>query len=104
MENGYRRMSQHGDVPSRFKQNMDVAADSWHRPTKLAAMFAEMKQHPEVQFSIKLRLGWDSPTVAQQLLPLINEAPLMQVALHPRIGTQGYKGMTDVEAFCCLCS
>ena len=99
VENGYRRIDLNMGCPFPLQAKHGRGCGLLAQTDEIAAMFAEMKQHPEVQFSIKLRLGWDSPTVAQQLLPLINEAPLMQVALHPRIGTQGYKGMTDVEAF-----
>ena len=99
VENGYRRIDLNMGCPFPLQAKHGRGCGLLAHTDEIAAMFAEMKQHPEVQFSIKLRLGWDSPTVAQQLLPLINEAPLMQVALHPRIGTQGYKGMTDVKAF-----
>jgi len=103
-ENGYRRLDLNMGCPFPLQAKHGRGCGLLAQTDEIAAMFAEMKQHPEVQFSIKLRLGWDNPTVAQQLLPFINEAPLMQVALHPRIGTQGYKGTTDVEAFAAFAS
>ena len=103
VEKGYQRIDLNMGCPFPLQAKHGRGCGLLAKTDDITAMFAEMKQHPEVQFSIKLRLGWDSPTVAQQLLPLINEAPLMQVALHPRIGTQGYKGMTDVEAFAAEC-
>lgn len=99
VENGYRRIDLNMGCPFPLQAKHGRGCGLLAKTNDITAMFAEMKQHPEVQFSIKLRLGWDDSTVAQRLLPLINEAPIMQVALHPRIGTQGYKGTTDVEAF-----
>lgn len=99
VENGYRRIDLNMGCPFPLQAKNGRGCGLLAKTDDITAMFAEMKQHPEVQFSIKLRLGWDDSTVAQRLLPLINEAPIMQVALHPRIGTQGYKGTTDVEAF-----
>lgn len=99
VENGYRRIDLNMGCPFPLQAKHGRGCGLLAKTDDITAMFAEMKQHPEVQFSIKLRLGWDDSTVAQRLLPLINEAPIMQVALHPRIGTQGYKGTTDVEAF-----
>lgn len=104
LENGYRRLDLNMGCPFPLQAKHGRGCGLLAKTGEIAAMFAEMKQHPEVQFSIKLRLGWDNPTVAQLLLPIINDAPLMQVALHPRIGTQGYKGTTDVEAFAAFAS
>ena len=52
-----------------------------------------------IQFSIKMRLGQTSPEECLQLLPLLNEAPLAHITLHPRIGIQQYKGALDFETF-----
>lgn len=52
-----------------------------------------------IRFSIKMRLGLTSPEECLQLLPLLNEAPLAHITLHPRIGTQQYKGALDFETF-----
>ena len=41
----------------------------------------------------------DSPEEAQALLPFLNGLPLTHLTLHPRIGTQQYKGKTDLSAF-----
>ena len=52
-----------------------------------------------VKFSVKMRLGQDSPDEAFALLPILNEAPLSQVTLHPRLGKQQYKGAIDFKSF-----
>ena len=96
---GYQRIDLNMGCPFPLQAKHGRGCGLLAKTDDITAMFAEMKQHPEVQFSIKIRLGWDDSTVAQRLLPLINEAPIMQVTLHPRIGTQGYKGMTDIESF-----
>ena len=51
------------------------------------------------KFSIKMRLGLTSPEECLQLLPLLNEAPLAHITLHPRVGIQQYKGALDFETF-----
>ena len=99
VEKGYQRIDLNMGCPFPLQAKHGRGCGLLAKTDDITAMFAEMKQHPDVQFSIKLRLGWDDSTVAQRLLPLINEAPIMQVTLHPRIGTQGYKGTTDMDAF-----
>ncbi|WP_290761196.1 tRNA-dihydrouridine synthase family protein [Fibrobacter sp. UBA4297] len=58
----------------------------------------EIKATP-VKFSVKMRLGQDSPDEAFALLPILNEAPLLQITLHPRLGKQQYKGAIDFKSF-----
>lgn len=52
-----------------------------------------------VKFSVKMRLGQDAPDEAFALLPILNEAPLSQITLHPRLGKQQYKGAIDFKSF-----
>jgi tRNA-dihydrouridine synthase len=62
------------------------------------AIMDEIKATP-VKFSVKMRLGQDSPDEAFALLPILNEAPLSQITLHPRLGKQQYKGAIDFKSF-----
>ena len=52
-----------------------------------------------VKISVKMRLGQDSPDEAFAILPILNEAPLSQITLHPRLGKQQYKGAIDFKSF-----
>ena len=52
-----------------------------------------------LSFSVKMRLGWESKEEWKPVLDILNGTPLRQITLHPRIGTQQYKGKTDMEAF-----
>ncbi|WP_406537720.1 tRNA-dihydrouridine synthase family protein [Fibrobacter sp.] len=58
----------------------------------------EIKATP-VKFSVKMRLGQDSPDEAFAILPILNEAPLSQITLHPRLGKQQYKGAINFKSF-----
>jgi len=60
---------------------------------------AIVKGTAPVKFSVKMRLGQDSPDEAFALLPILNEAPLSQITLHPRLGKQQYKGAIDFKSF-----
>ena len=58
-------------------------------------------------FSLKMRLGQEQPDEWGQLIDIINKAPLEYVTIHPRIGTQQYKGeifMDEFEKFASECS
>ena len=52
-----------------------------------------------LSFSVKMRLGWESKEEWKPVIEILNNIPLRQITMHPRIGTQQYKGTTDMEAF-----
>ena len=60
---------------------------------------AAIKNHPDLQFSVKMRLGWENPEECLALLPFLNELPLTHIIMHPRLGKQQYKGSVDLNGF-----
>ncbi len=52
-----------------------------------------------VKFSIKCRLGYESPEEIQALLPVFAQFPLSELIVHARIGKQLYKGPVDLTTF-----
>ncbi len=73
---------------------------------RVSALLTEAARRPDCRFSVKMRLGWDNAEECFALLPLLNDSCLQHLTLHPRLGTQQYKGHADIEAFerfCRLC-
>lgn len=62
-------------------------------------ILAEVANRAPLRFSVKMRLGYTSPEECLALLPLLNEAPLAHITMHPRTGIQQYKGALDFTAF-----
>lgn len=54
---------------------------------------------PGVGISVKLRLGRSDPRDIVALMPVLNAHQLKSVIVHPRVGTQMYRGETDLEGF-----
>ena len=52
-----------------------------------------------IKFSVKMRLGQNSPDEAFALLPILNATPLAHITLHPRLGKQQYKEAIDFASF-----
>ena len=59
----------------------------------------DITDRPHLRFSVKMRLGWEDKDEWCHVLDILNDTPLRQVALHPRVGTQQYKGKVDMQAF-----
>jgi len=68
-------------------------------PEKVEELMEVVKTHPELTFSVKMRLGYESSTDWKKVLPILNQAPLTHITLHPRVGSQQYKGTIDKNAF-----
>ena len=58
-----------------------------------------IKARPQLSFSVKMRLGWENAEEWMPVLDILNDTPLTHIVLHPRTGTQQYKGSIDEGAF-----
>ena len=58
-----------------------------------------IKSCGDVNFSVKMRLGWDNSDDAADVVRLLNGVELQHITLHPRTGIQQYKGEVDADAF-----
>ncbi len=68
-------------------------------PDLVQEMLQSIQDIPELKFSVKLRLGWEQADEALALLPLLQQLPIEQIAVHARLGIQQYKGAVDMDAF-----
>ena len=98
-ERGYRRADINMGCPFPMQARLHRGAGILPYPDEAKKMLETICEFPDIRFSVKLRLGWDSVDEAQALLPFLNELPLTHLTLHPRIGTQQYKGATVEDAF-----
>ena len=55
-------------------------------------------QKTNISFSIKMRLGLESPAEGIELIKRMNEYPLDSIIIHPRLGIQQYDGVVDLDA------
>ena len=62
-------------------------------------MAKAIREKSHLSFSVKMRLGWENADEWRPVLDILNDTPLRQITLHPRIGTQQYKGSVSMEAF-----
>lgn len=60
---------------------------------------AIIKERPQLTFSVKMRLGWQDAAEWIPIVEMLNDTPLAHITLHPRTGTQGYKGAIDHDVF-----
>lgn len=68
-------------------------------PKEVEELLNTILEFPDMQFSVKMRLGLENPEECLALLPVLNNLPLRQITLHARVGKQQYKGDTNWNAF-----
>ena len=68
-------------------------------PDLVEALFKALATVEDVDYSVKMRLGWDKNDQWRDILPLMDIIKPVNIAVHPRIGKQQYKGELDIEQF-----
>ncbi len=96
---GYRKADINLGCPFPLMTGKHKGSGILPHPDEVRALLDELPHHPDVKFSIKMRLGLENVDEWRALLPMLNAAPLERIVLHPRIGRQQYKGTPDREAF-----
>ena len=99
VKNGYTEADLNMGCPFPMLARRHKGSGLLAHPDEVEALLRTMEEMPEVKFSVKMRLGWDSPAEAMALVGMLNASPVSHIALHARLGKQQYKGEVDVEAF-----
>lgn len=68
-------------------------------PQMVQELMQEVAQNPDISFSVKMRLGWESKDEWRSLIPILNEASLKSITMHPRLGVEQYKKEVDIDEF-----
>ena len=99
MEKGYKEADINMGCPFPILAKRHNGSGILPYPEEVQALLSLITKYPQISFSIKMRLGWEDPEECLKLAPIINELPLRQVVMHPRLGKQQYKGEVDLKAF-----
>lgn len=63
------------------------------------AVEAVVRNNPDIDFSVKMRLGNIDANEWKTLLPFLNSISLKHITLHPRVAKQQYGGEVDYQSF-----
>ena len=68
-------------------------------PEEVRAVLEGVVPAMRPQLSVKMRLGYRSANEIDSIVPILNDYPLANVTIHPRIGKQMYSGTPDLTRF-----
>ncbi|MBQ6726778.1 MAG: tRNA-dihydrouridine synthase family protein [Bacteroidales bacterium] len=66
-------------------------------PERVGEVLEALTTKTEVGISAKMRLGYHSENEIFDLIPVLNQFPLANVTIHPRIGTELYSGELHLD-------
>ena len=98
-EKGYQRIDLNMGCPFPMQAKHGRGAGLLAHTDIIGEMAKLIAAKANLSFSVKMRLGWENPDEWRPVLDILNDTPLHQITLHPRIGTQQYKGNTDMKSF-----
>lgn len=99
IEKGYREADINLGCPFPMLAKRHNGSGMLPYPEEVKELLRLVTAYPQISFSLKMRLGWESPDECLRLASIINDLPLRHVAVHPRLGKQQYKGEADREGF-----
>lgn len=68
-------------------------------PNEIEEVLAVTKEFPEINFSVKMRLGLNDADEWKSIADLLNGSKLTEITIHPRVGKQQYKGDINFDSF-----
>ena len=68
-------------------------------PDIIKKLLDEIMPSLPLELSIKTRLGYKSPDELFEVFSVFNQYPFKEIVIHPRIGTQLYRGEVNLKSF-----
>ncbi len=98
-ELGYDEMNWNLGCPYPMVAKKQKGSGLLAHPDRIREILDEVFNSTPIRLSVKMRLGYEDPNDIQALIPVLNDFPLSEVILHPRIGKQLYKGIANKELY-----
>ncbi|MCW3785728.1 tRNA-dihydrouridine synthase family protein [Plebeiibacterium sediminum] len=100
LNRGFKEMNLNIGCPFPMVANRHLGSGLLPYADEIKQMLDEFynKQIP-IKLSIKSRLGWQDPMDIFSVIQVLNDFPIHELILHPRIGIQKYKGEPDWSLF-----
>ncbi len=96
---GYTSLNWNLGCPAPMVANKGRGSGLLPYPDDIIALLEEVIPKLSATLSIKMRLGFHEKRESIALVPRLNDFPLEEIIIHPRLGKQMYRGKTDPEGF-----
>lgn len=96
---GYKEINWNIGCPNQRVMKKDRGAALLKDTLRIERIISEVIEKIQIQFSIKIRLGDQSKEDIYRLIPIINQYPINNVIIHPRLAIDSYEKAVDLDSF-----
>lgn len=96
---GYKRIDINMGCPFPLQTRHGRGAGIMAHIDKVREIADVINTNTVLQFSVKMRLGLDDNNQWKKVVEVLDDVPLIHIAVHPRIATQQYKGELNIGSF-----
>lgn len=96
---GYRELNWNLGCPYPMVTKKGMGSGLICNPEKIDHILERVHAETDVVVSMKMRMGYATPTEILEVFPVLEKYPIKNIAIHARIGQQIYKGPVDLDAF-----
>lgn len=99
LELGYKELNWNLGCPYPMVTKSGMGSGLISNTEKINHILERAHNETDILVSMKMRLGYESPQEILDVLPILDQYPLKNIAIHARLGKQLYKGGVDLEGF-----
>jgi tRNA-dihydrouridine synthase len=96
---GYARLNWNLGCPSPMVTHKGRGSAMLAKPEEIFRLLDEVLPRLSCRLSLKMRLGMRERGEIINLMPHLNDYPLEELIIHPRLGTQLFRGQPDLDGF-----
>ena len=98
-DRGYKEVNLNIGCPSGTVTAKGKGSGMLRDPDALDAFLEAIFEKAPLPVSVKTRIGFETPEEFPRLLEVLNQYPICELTVHPRVRAQFYKGSVDMDAF-----
>ena len=98
-ELGYKELNWNLGCPYPMVTKRGMGSGLINDSEKINSILHKIHSESDIIVSMKMRMGYENPEEILDVLPILDNYPIKNIAIHARIGKQLYKGGVNLNAF-----
>ncbi len=96
---GYKELNWNLGCPYPMVTKQGMGSGLVKNTEQIRHILKRVHNETDIVVSMKMRMGYEDASEILDTLPMLDEFPIKNIAIHARIGKQLYKGGVDLEGF-----
>ena len=96
---GYKELNWNLGCPYPMVAKCGMGSGLIKNTNQIEHILKRVHNETDIIVSMKMRMGYENATEILDVLPILEQYPIKNIAIHARIGKQLYKGGVDLDSF-----